>query len=167
MARVSIITACYNAEKYIGRTIESVWAQTFTDWEHVVVDDGSTDNSTAVVETYVPREPRLRLLRQPNGGPSNAHNNGFAASSAESDYLLFLNADDCLEPEMLAVMASYLDARPEVGLAYCGCLYIDSDDHVLGKKEMIRYAPGNSGVFEVGELPAHCRRPFITYETTP
>ena len=161
--RVSIIIPCYNGEAYIGRTIDSVRAQAFTDWEHVVVDDGSTDNSAAVIETYVACDPRLRLIRQPNGGVAKARNNSFAACSAESDYLLFLDADDCLEPEMLAVMVSYLDAHPDVGLAYCRCLFIDSDDSVTGKKEVIRYAPDSSGVFSVREIPPDCpETPFVS-----
>ncbi len=163
MPRVSIITPCYNGERYVGRTIESVRAQTFTDWEHVVVDDGSSDNSAAVIDVYAACDPRLWLIRQPNGGVSKARNSGFAACSSDSDYLLFLDADDCLEPEMLAVMVSYLDARTEVGLAYCACVYIDSDDRVTGKKEMIRYVPASSGVFSVGELPPdRPETPFVS-----
>ena len=163
MLKVSIVTPCYNQGRYVGRTIESVRAQTFTDWEHVVVDDGSTDNSAAVIETFAACDPRLRLIRQPNGGASKARNSGFAACSSSSDYLLFLDSDDCLEPEMLAMIVRYLDARTDVGLVYCACVYIDSDDRVTGKKEMIRYAPARSGVFGVRELPPdRPETPFVS-----
>ena len=154
MRRVSIITPCYNGETYIGRTIDSVQAQTFTNWEHVIVDDGSTDGSAAIVETYVATDSRLRLIRQPNGGVSKARNNGFAACSPQSDYRLFLDADDCLEREMLAVMVNHLDAHPQVGLAYCGCVYIDTDDRVTGKKNVVRYV--RCGLFGTRKLAADC-----------
>ena len=81
MPKVSIITPCYKGERFIGRTIESVLAQTWTDWEYVVVDDGSPDGSMEVVAAHAAREPRLALLRQPNGGMENARNSGFAACS--------------------------------------------------------------------------------------
>ena len=163
MRRVSIITPCHNGGKYIGRTIDSVRAQTLTDWEHVIVDDGSADNSAAVIEAYCADDRRLLLLRQSNGGPSNARNNGFAACSPDSSYLLFLDADDCLAPNMLEVMVDYLDRHSEVGLAYCGCVNIDTDDRVMGRRELPRHVPGITGVFGVRELPPeHADTPFVS-----
>jgi len=131
MPKVSIITPCYKAERFIARTLESVRAQTLVDWEHIVVDDGSPDDSAAVVREFAARDPRVRLLRQPNGGMENARNNGYAACSTGSEFLLFLDADDCLEPEALATLAGYLEVRPEVGLAYCARTWIDADDRPL------------------------------------
>ena len=102
MVKVSIITPCYNAEKFIGKAIESVRAQTFTDWEHIIVDDGSTDNSAEIIASYTEIEPRLKLIRQSNNGMCMTRNNGFKFCSEQSQYLLFFDADDCLEPQMLA-----------------------------------------------------------------
>ena len=70
--RVSIITPCWNGEKYIGETIESVLAQTVTDWEMIIVDDGSSDHSAQVVQTYVDRDERIRLICQENAGSAAA-----------------------------------------------------------------------------------------------
>ncbi len=151
--KVSVITPCYNAEKYIGRTIESVRAQTFPDWEHIVVDDGSTDGSADIVASYVASDPRLRLIRQPNGGVCNARNNGFAACSAHSTYLWFLDADDCLEPNALEIMTTHLDMHRDVGLAYCSSRPIDGNDQLLESDEgdnfEVRYAPTRFGVREI------------------
>src|ERR687887_165351 len=97
--RVSIITPYYNAAHYIGHTIESVWAQTLPDWEHILVDDGSTDDSARIVQGYASVEPRCSTIGQRNSGVSRARNAGFAACNPASSYLLFLDADDCLEPE--------------------------------------------------------------------
>lgn len=150
MPKVSIVTPCYKAEKFIGRTIESVLAQTFTNWEHVVVDDGSPDGSAEIVAAYAAREPRLTLLRQPNGGMENARNSGFAACSADSRYLLFLDADDCLEPAALETLADYLDAHMEVGMVYCALSKIDADDRPLsedGQDEgALRFMPTRFGL---------------------
>lgn len=139
MPKVSVITPCYNNGRFVGQTIESIRAQTLTDWEHVVIDDGSTDHSTEVVTSYAATEARLRLVSQPNGGVANARNNGFAACSAHSQYLLFLDADDCLKSTMLEAMAGYLDAHPEVGLVYCPCAVIDeSGERVPEMEEKLR-----------------------------
>jgi len=157
--KVSIITPCYNSEAFIGRTIESVRAQTLTDWEHIIVDDGSTDASAAVVEVCT-NDPRLRLIRQTNGGVCNARNNGFKACSAESKYLLFLDADDCLEPEMLAVMTADLDQNPNVGLAYCDYVNVDATDKPLVTITQPRWVPG---LLSVKKLPRSQKiTPFVS-----
>lgn len=146
MTKVSIITPCYNAEKYVGKAIESVRAQTFTDWEYVVVDDGSTDNSAQVVLSYTAIEPRLRLIRQPNGGACSARNNGFKACSTESKYLLFFDADDCLDMKMLEVMVKYLDEHPNVGVAYCDFYNIDADGKAINTIYCPRIVPSRFGI---------------------
>ena len=151
MPRLSIISPCYNSASFIGRTIESVQAQTFTDWEHVIVDDGSTDASAEVAASYAARDRRIRAVRQPNGHVCNARNNGFARSSAASEYLLFLDADDMLEPHALETMLEYLDSHRQVGLAYCSLRpvdHLDQDLHVpeFGESWHVRYAPTRDGV---------------------
>lgn len=80
----------YNKETSISHTIECVLAQTYRDFELVIVDDGSTDNSAAIVETF--KDPRIRLIRQPNGGVSVARNTGI--KEAKGEYVAFLDADD-------------------------------------------------------------------------
>ena len=131
MPKISIITPCYNSDRYIGRTIASVQAQTLIDWEHIVVDDGSSDRSAEIVQSYSTSDPRIRLIQQPNGGVCKARNAGVVAASQESDYLLFLDADDCLNPEMLETLVSYLDQHLEVGLIYCTHTNIDANDQLI------------------------------------
>ncbi|MBW4507549.1 MAG: glycosyltransferase [Scytonematopsis contorta HA4267-MV1] len=158
MPKISIITPCYNAEKYIGKTIESLLASTFTDWEHIVVDDGSSDNSAEIVLSYASNEPRLRLIKQANGGVCNARNNGFKVCSPESEYLMFFDADDCIEPQMLEVMVNYLDKHPHVGVACSDGWHIDSEDKILEDFYFPRFFPSEKGEFEevsydVPEIP--------------
>jgi glycosyltransferase involved in cell wall biosynthesis len=131
MPKVSVITPMYNAERFIGATIESVRAQTLQDWEHIVVDDGSSDGSAEVVKRYLPLEPRLKLVQQANKGMTGARNSGYRASSPTSEYLIFFDADDIMEPEMLEILSRHLDENPAVGLVYCKVSYIDADGKPL------------------------------------
>ncbi len=98
---VSIITPCYNGAPYIGQTLQSVRAQTRPPLEVIVIDDGSTDESAAIAETF---SPLVRVLRQANQGESVARNRGIA--EARGTHLLFLDADDLLAPEALARLCS-------------------------------------------------------------
>jgi glycosyltransferase involved in cell wall biosynthesis len=127
MPTVTVVTPCYNAAAFIEETIDSVANQRFTDWEHVVVDDGSTDRSAALVARRAAATPRLRLIRQTNRGVCHARNAGARAADAESRYLLFLDADDRLRPDMLQTLVGHLDAHPEVGIAYCLLAPIHAD----------------------------------------
>jgi glycosyltransferase involved in cell wall biosynthesis len=135
MPKVRIVTPCYNAAPYVERTILSVRRQTFADWEYVLVDDGSTDDSAAVVARVIAGDPRMRLVRQANRGVSHARNFGVDALLGAPDYYVFLDADDLLMPTYLEVMAGHMDAHREVGLAYCGYLAIGDDDVLLQGQE--------------------------------
>ena len=103
---VSVIVAAYNAGSFIGACLDSVLAQTLTDWEVIVVDDHATDDTAAAVQGYVDRDSRLRLLKTPrNGGPSAARNIGMAA--ARGKWLAVLDADDGYAPDRLERMIGY------------------------------------------------------------
>ena len=131
MPMVSIITPCYNGAAFVERTVQSVRAQSIDNWEHVVVDDGSTDDSATILTTIGEVEPRLRVIRQENRGVAAARNAGFCAVQAASRYLLFLDADDCLASHMLASLTKYLDLHPDVGMVYCGHTLIDANDQTI------------------------------------
>src|SRR5271157_4444878 len=90
---VSVIMPLYNKRPYVERSIESISSQTYSNWELIIVDDGSTDGSADVV----PRDDRrIKLLRQANSGPGAARNRG--TEMASGDYLAFIDADDCYYP---------------------------------------------------------------------
>src|SRR3954447_12026360 len=92
--RISVIVPVYNVEAYLAECLESLAGQTFRDLEVVMVDDGSTDGSAAIAERFAERDPRLRLIRQPNGGLSRARNTGIDAAGGE--LLAFVDSDDLL-----------------------------------------------------------------------
>jgi glycosyltransferase involved in cell wall biosynthesis len=126
MPLVSIITPCYNSARYIRETVMSVRTQTLTDWEMVIVDDGSKDDPSAEIADLLSIDPRLRLIRKENGGVSSARNLGFRESNAESRYLYFLDADDFPEPTTLEELTKYLHDHEDVGMVYC-------DPHLVGE----------------------------------
>jgi len=131
MPKVSVITPCYNSARYIEQTVMSVRAQTSTDWEHLVVDDGSADGSGDVVRALAKADDRLRVSSFENGGCARARNRGFRQATNDSTYLFFLDADDLIEPQFLETMVRYLDAHPDVGLAYSGFTVIDEKNSLL------------------------------------
>jgi glycosyltransferase involved in cell wall biosynthesis len=149
MSAVSIITPCFNGARYLDALCGSVRAQTFTDWEHIVVDDGSTDDTASTVERLMIDDPRLRLVHIENSGVARARKAGYRASSATSRYVYFLDADDLVEPEMLRVMVDYLDRHPRVGLAYCGFRCIDDAGHPMPDIVLPRYVPTRFGTREL------------------
>jgi glycosyltransferase involved in cell wall biosynthesis len=107
MPSVSVIMPTFNRADTIRRAIRSVQAQTFTDWELIVVDDGSTDNTVALIEG---RDPRLKLIRQENQGTAWARNAGLSASAGS--YIAFLDSDDEWLPHHLELCVSFLEAFP-------------------------------------------------------
>jgi glycosyltransferase involved in cell wall biosynthesis len=119
MPRVSVIIPLYNKERYIARCLDSVLAQTFSDYEVIIVDDGSTDGSSAVVSRYA--SEKVRCVRQDNAGPGAARNRGVAESSGE--FIAFLDADDEWHPQFLERLVGFLDRWPHVEIA--GCQWLD------------------------------------------
>jgi glycosyltransferase involved in cell wall biosynthesis len=107
--RISVVTPAYNAAPYVADAIGSVLGQTHRDLHLVVVDDGSTDDTAAIVGRF--DDPRLTLIRQPNAGVSAARNRG--AVVADGDALLFLDADDWLAPNALETLAAALEDTPQ------------------------------------------------------
>ena len=103
---VSIITPCYNGEKYIAETIDSVLKQTYTKWEMIIIDDGSTDNSLEVIGKYIEKDSRIQLIRQANSGSAVARNNGIRRCSGQ--YIALLDADDLWDATFLEKQISYM-----------------------------------------------------------
>lgn len=100
MIKFSIIIPCYNLENYISKTIENVLKQTYINFELVLIDDGSTDNTLKILKTYEKRDNRIIVISKENGGVSSARNIGI--SKAAGEYILFLDGDDLIENNLLA-----------------------------------------------------------------
>jgi glycosyltransferase involved in cell wall biosynthesis len=113
---VSIIMPCFNGAAHLPTSVGSVLKQTFEDWELIVVDDGSTDNSFEWLASQT--DPRVVVVCQSNQGVSAARNSGLGMARAE--YVAFLDADDTWAPTFLEKMVTALQSQPRVVLAYCG-----------------------------------------------
>ena len=114
MPAVSVIMAAYNVEPYLDAAIASVRAQTWRDFELLIVDDGSTDGSLAIAERHAQADPRIRVLRKPNGGISSARNHGLRATTAP--VIALLDSDDSWLPEYLEAQLAILAAHPGVDI---------------------------------------------------
>ncbi len=117
LPKISVIVPVYNVEKYLSRCIDSILAQTFGDYEVILVDDGSTDRSGKICDEYAEKDPRFRVIHKENGGLSDARNTG--VSAAVGDFVCFIDSDDFIDPEMLSVLLS-LTETTGAEVAICG-----------------------------------------------
>ncbi len=129
--RVSIVIPAYNADRFLADAIDSVRRQTFTEWELVVVDDGSLDSTTAVAEHYRATDSRVRTVRQENGGIAAARNRGADISDPTSEYIAFLDADDIWEPDLLAKLVGVLERSPQAVAAHGRLRRVGPDGQVI------------------------------------
>ncbi|UBF29192.1 glycosyltransferase family 2 protein [Kovacikia minuta CCNUW1] len=129
MPKVSVIIPAYNSMKYLPQTLESVLQQDFTDFEVLIVNDGSSDQIEQWAAQLV--DPRVRLISQENQGVSAARNAGIA--QAKGEYVAFLDADDLWEPTKLAKQVQCLDSNPEVGLVHTWMFFADEQGKSTGR----------------------------------
>ena len=127
MNTISLIIPVYNTEKYLSRCIESVLQQTYTDWELILVDDGSTDQSGVICDGYCSQDSRIKAIHNKNQGPAASRAGGIRA--AKGSLVMFVDSDDWLDASMLRVM---YDQMEESGSAIVCCIFkdIDSDGKV-------------------------------------
>jgi len=113
---VSVIIICYNYGKYLSEAIQSIVDQTYTDWECIVIDDGSTDNTKKIATEFAFRDARIFYIHQQNSGPSAARNTGLRV--AKGEYVQFLDADDYIHPKKIEEQVVFLRNNPDVDLVY-------------------------------------------------
>lgn len=127
MVKLSIIIPVYNTEKYLRRCIESILGQTFTDWEMILVDDGSTDSSAGICDEYAQNDPRISVVHKTNAGVSSARNKGLDRVTGE--WVYFCDSDDRLaHKDSLSVM---MDLSRGSELAVAGIRYVGEDGNLI------------------------------------
>ena len=126
---VSVIIPCYNQASFLPDAIYSLMTQTLIDWECIIVNDGSTDNSANVAEKLAQTDTRIRVINQANKGPSGARNSGLEAANGEM--LQFLDADDILEPDKLRIQVEFLKANPDIGIVFGDARYFTTENPEL------------------------------------
>lgn len=130
---VSVVMPVHNTERFVGEAIESILGQTLQDIELILVDDGSTDRSPAILDEYAARDARICVVRHPTAmGRGAARNTGIDVARAE--LLAFADADDVSLPERLEQQKAYMDAHPDVGLVFSKLVITDVDGNTIGIK---------------------------------
>jgi CDP-glycerol glycerophosphotransferase len=114
---ITVIIPAYNAERYLEQTVQGVLAQTVSDWELVIVDDGSADGTALVAQSYAKPDPRIRVVRQANHGIAAARNRGLAESDTSCEFVIFLDHDDLWERDALELLREELRAHPGAAAA--------------------------------------------------
>jgi glycosyltransferase involved in cell wall biosynthesis len=128
--KVTVVIPCYNYAEYVEQAIWAVRCQTFTNWELIIVDDASTDQSVQAIEEAIKEEPKARLIRHSeNLGVANARNRGILAGTGE--YVLCLDADDAIDPRYLETVVPALDEDRSLGIAYTGLYMMDGRGRLL------------------------------------
>lgn len=135
MPKISIIVPVYGAEKYLHRCLDSILAQTFTDWECILVDDGSKDRSGAICDEYAQKDSRFRVFHKENGGVSSARQYGLDA--AEGEFVIHTDSDDWLDSSMLSELIKHQ------GESDAECVIFDFFKVTNEKSIRIRQGPTN------------------------
>lgn len=140
MPSVSIIVPVHNAESYLFRCIESVLSQSYTDFELLLIDDGSTDNSKTVCDDYAAKDSRIRVYHKVNGGVSSARNKGLG--EAKGEYIIFIDADDYVNTAYIENLMS-----SDSDLVITGAQRFNARDDSI--------APLSTSSFSIEEFPSH------------
>lgn len=133
---VSIVIPTYNNARYILDALESVFSQSYNSYEVIVINDGSTDETSAVLEPYL---HKIQYVYQEHAGVSSARNKGLSMASGK--YIVFLDGDDLFFPDKLLKQATFLDDYSEIGLVHSGWYLIDENKKLITKKEPWHKAP--------------------------
>ena len=131
---ISIIVPVYNMEQYLERCINSIWQQTYTNLEIILVDDGSTDKSPQMCDEYASKDSRIKVVHKQNGGLSDARNAGLAI--ANGTYIGFVDSDDWIEPDMYECMYEAC-MEHEAQIAICRYAQVYKDHTVQGGNQKI------------------------------
>lgn len=131
---VSIILPCYNYGRYLSDALESLIAQTYANWECIIVNDGSTDETEEVAQRFAQKDPRFKYVQQKNSGVSMARNE--ALKAAAGTYFQLLDADDILERDKLKLQVAFLEKNPGIDLVYSSMIFFKETDpnYVVGPK---------------------------------
>jgi glycosyltransferase involved in cell wall biosynthesis len=128
MQTISIIIPLYNTERYIAQTLQSVLQQTYTDFEVIIVDDGSIDRGVEICQSF--DDSRIKIIRQANRGLPGARNTGIR--HAQGDYIALLDSDDLWAPDKLDRHIAHLEREPDVGISFSYSAFIDEFSQPLG-----------------------------------
>ena len=142
--KITIIIPIYKVEKYLPRCLNSVLAQTFTDWQAILVDDGSPDNSGIIADKYAAQDNRFIVIHKQNAGVSAARND--ALNVANGEYIMFLDSDDCIHPQTMEIL---------YGLATR-----ENADVVSFDYDRVAHKSPDAAAFPAGKMPEYFKTNF-------
>ncbi|GAB5559641.1 MAG: hypothetical protein SynsKO_12880 [Synoicihabitans sp.] len=161
LPQVTVIIPCYNAAEFLDETIRSVTQQSYPEWECIVMDDESSDNSLEIAHRWEANFSQIRVQTGPNKGRAAVINEALQMLGPETHYLAYLDADDMLHPEFLQVTVDYMESNPHVGLTSVGFYGFEGDISTAWNAYCNRMIPGR---FLPRALRAEeTRTPFITF----
>ena len=132
MKEISVIVPVYKVEPYLRRCVDSILAQTFKNFELILVDDGSPDNCPAICDEYAQKDERIRVVHKKNGGISSARNTGMAV--ARGKYFLFCDSDDYVSPQWCACLYEQIKKNPNASI-FCNLIRIDDSEKLYEFQE--------------------------------
>ncbi|HEY0009373.1 MAG TPA: glycosyltransferase family A protein, partial [Tepidisphaeraceae bacterium] len=130
-AKIGVVVPCYNSGKYLANTLESIAAQTMTNWLCVIVDDASTDNTADIAQCFVARDHRFELIAIPWAGVSVVRNSGFAALRGRCEYVIFLDSDDLWHPETLTTLFNLIKENPNAPAVMGAADFMDENENPI------------------------------------
>jgi len=136
---IPIIMPAYNASAFLAQAIESVLAQTLTDFELIVVNDGSTDNTQAIAESFAARDPRVKVHTQQNAGTAAALNRGIEL--AQGEWVFLMHADDLMHSNRLERQQAFIAGHPELSAVSSLVRHIDGKNRVIGRDNSLLTTP--------------------------
>lgn len=146
MTKVSIVVPVYKIENYIAECIDSVFAMSFQDWELILVDDGSPDNSGKICDEYAAKDKRIRVIHKENGGVTSARREGVTVATGE--WIFFVDGDDMVEVEGLSGLVNYAKKHPNVDIVEGSYLWFYPDNT---QKEQVNKAREDGPIHLNGE----------------
>lgn len=149
MPKVSIIVPIYKAEKYLNRCIDSILAQTFTDWELLLIDDGSPDKSGDICDEYAKKDTRIRVFHKKNGGVSSARNLGL--DNVQGEYVTFVDSDDWIDADNMLKCVSVIDTN-DLDILQYSFKRIDDNGNILQTKKICTDVLGLEDYIEKGNF---------------
>ena len=145
LPRVSVVVPAYNAAASLPATLDSILSQSLSEFEIIVVDDGSTDATRKIAESYAARDERVRVVSKPNGGTASAYNEG--VRTARADLVAMLSADDTLDPGHLMAVVTAADEHPECAIFHTNGVFVYPDREYVGYRDTAHQS-GHEVTFE-------------------
>lgn len=140
---ISIIVPIYNVEQFIHCCVDSILAQTFTDWELLLIDDGTLDRSGEICDEYAKKDNRIRVFHKKNGGVSSARNLGL--DNAQGEWVTFIDADDYILPDFIKGLYRPIEEGESVDFVHGGCCNVKNGEIVNVNQSYDNYIGDNSG----------------------